>query len=66
MQGLPSDGVPGVSEAEGLGLSDEAAPDPELRAARHEIRAVAAGLRAALAADDLLAAAARPAEEGRR
>ncbi|WP_350280704.1 hypothetical protein [Kribbella sp. HUAS MG21] len=30
----------------------EFVPDPDLRAARDEIRAVAAGLRAALAADD--------------
>ncbi|WP_272952529.1 hypothetical protein [Kribbella amoyensis] len=43
---------------------DEAAPDPELRAAREEIRTVADGLRAALAADDQ-AITADPTEAGR-
>jgi hypothetical protein len=37
----------------------EVAPDAAVRAARNEIRAVADGLRAALAADDALAAGAR-------
>jgi hypothetical protein len=58
----PSDGA--------LELPDELAPDPDLRAARHEIRAVAAGLRAALAADDQAAddqpADDRAAAEGER
>jgi hypothetical protein len=49
-----------------LGLPDELAPDPDLRAARHEIRAVAAGLRAALAADDEAATGDRPATEDGR
>ncbi len=46
MQNLPSDG---------LGLPDELAPDPELRAARNELRAVSASIRDALAADERLA-----------
>ncbi|MFI7068312.1 hypothetical protein ACIBL3_45515 [Kribbella sp. NPDC050124] len=48
MQNQPSDGA--------VGVPDQLAPDPDLRAARHEIRAVADGLRAALAADDQAAA----------
>jgi len=41
-------------------LPDELAPDADLRAARNELRAVADGIRAALAADDALAAGAQP------
>ncbi|WP_344219816.1 hypothetical protein [Kribbella sancticallisti] len=37
------------------GLPDEQVPDPNLRAARAEIRAVGASLRQALAKDDELA-----------
>lgn len=55
-----------VSGDDGVGPPDEFAPDPELRAARHEIRAVAAGLREALAADDRLIAGDRRAREGER
>lgn len=51
---------------EAVELPDELAPDPDLRAARHEIRAVADGLRAALAADDEAAGEARPATEDGR
>jgi hypothetical protein len=53
----------GVSEVpgnEGVGVPDEQAPDGDLRAARHEIRAVGASLREALAADDALVAGERP------
>jgi hypothetical protein len=46
----------GVSGDEGVELPGELAPDPELRAARNELRAVSASIREALAADDRLAA----------
>jgi hypothetical protein len=58
VQNQPSDGA--------VELTDEPAPDPDLRAARHEIRAVADGLRAALAADDQSVTGDRPATEGGR
>jgi len=54
VQERPADGDEGVE------LPDELAPDPDLRAARNEIRGVADGIREALAADDLLAAGGRP------
>jgi hypothetical protein len=44
----------------GSELPDELAPDADLRAARNEIRAVADGIRAALAADDIVAAGGQP------
>lgn len=50
MQEQPSDGDEVV----------ELAPHAQVRAARNEIRAVADGLRAALAADDILAAGGQP------
>jgi hypothetical protein len=45
---------------EGVELPDEQAPEADLRAARNEIRAVADGIREALAADDALAAGTQP------
>ena len=53
VQEQPAGGVPGD---DGVEVPDELAPDPDLRATRHEIRAVSSGIRDALAADDLLAA----------
>lgn len=46
----------GMSGDDGVEVPDELAPDPDLRAARQEIRAVSSSIRDALAADDLLAA----------
>jgi hypothetical protein len=43
-----------------VGLPDEQAPEADVRAARNEIRAVADGIREALAADDALAAGTQP------
>ena len=53
MPNLPSDG---------LELPDELAPDPELRAARNELRAVSASIREALAADERLVNSGRTAQ----
>jgi hypothetical protein len=60
----PSNGVPGVTGDVGVELPDESAPDPDLRAARNELRAVGASIRDALAADDLLAAGGRRGSAG--
>ena len=45
----------------GVELPDELAPDAALRAARNELQAVSATIRAALAYDDVLAAGGDPA-----
>ena len=54
--GVQEEPAGGVSGDVGVEVPDAFAPDPDLRAARHEVRAVSSGIRDALAADDLLAA----------
>jgi hypothetical protein len=44
--------VPGESVDERVEVPDELAPDPDLRAARNELRALSAILREAVAADE--------------
>jgi hypothetical protein len=52
----PLSGVLDAVGGEGMELPDELAPDPNLRAARNQIRAVGVSIREALADDDRLIA----------